>query len=57
MFSKMNSGMAASNWRLATNSRGGEGRTASEGVGSKRTGERNTAGLNKSFREDEEEYD
>ena len=56
MFSKMNSGQPASNWRLAgSTSRGNEGRT-SDGVGSKRTGG-NTAALNKSFREDEEEYD
>ncbi len=51
MFSKMNSGQPASNWRVATGaSRGQEGRTASDAIGSKR-------GLNKSFREDEEEYD
>jgi len=36
MFSKMNTGQPASNWRAASTSRGNEGRT-SAGVASKRT--------------------
>ncbi len=58
MFSKMNTGQPASNWRVAGASRGNEGRT-SEGVGSKRTGGKDgNQALNQSFREDEEgEYD
>ncbi|CDW85089.1 UNKNOWN [Stylonychia lemnae] len=58
MFSKMNTGQPASNWRVAGASRGNEGRT-SAGIASKRTGGNDgNQALNQSFREDEEgEYD
>ena len=59
MFSKMNTGQPASNWRLAGASRGNEGRTSDGGIGgSKRTGRQGgREELNRSFREEEEEYD
>ena len=53
MFSKMNTGQPATNWRLISESRGNEGRT-SDGVGSKRNGGPTNQALNESFREEEE---
>lgn len=62
MFSKMNTGQPASNWRIASGESRGEhgidgGRTTGGGAGSKRTGRGGKdEALNRSFRE-EEEYD